>query len=131
MRPSISGAFTSANGLCPVVTHSLISSSLDFDLTDNGATFEVTLSESANAVEQVHTFELLASTDGGVEASFQGSFEIAKVCLATLDGAFTTSYSFEIPEAGSQSDSFPAASSDYISAPATSSPYLPGGYSCY
>jgi hypothetical protein len=142
VRPSLSGAFTSSNGLCPVVAHSFIYQTTDsieqtegevgdFDLTDYGATFEVTLSESANAVEQVHTFQLQASTDGGVEAIFEGSFEIAKVCLATVDSAFLTSYSYEIPEYGTQYEMFPTASSDYISLPPTSSPYLPSGYSCY
>ena len=48
-RPEITASFNSVNHLCPVVSHELTEGrNRDWDFTDNGDSFTLVLSESAN-----------------------------------------------------------------------------------
>lgn len=85
---SIEGEFISSNPTCPIVSHSLLQGSDDFDLTDNGADFVVEMQTDDNEVIDGYIYEVEATADGGLTASIQGTADINVVCVADLVTSF-------------------------------------------
>jgi hypothetical protein len=80
---SISGTFTSSNALaCPVVSHSIKVGSESYVLTDDESEFILTMTEDANAIEQLHEYTIEAIAAGGASAAVSGGVNIETKCLA-------------------------------------------------
>jgi hypothetical protein len=115
---SISGMFISSNAFaCPVVSHSITVGSESFILTDNVSDFMLTMTEEANAVEQLHEYTIEAVAAGGATATVSGYINIETKCLAQTVEGFDKSFTFDLPASGIIPVSFPYASIDYITKP--------------
>jgi hypothetical protein len=112
-----SGTFTSSNENCPVLSHNLALGADDFDLTDNGDSFEIVMENDANSAETIYTFAITAHAEGGAEGSIELETTIERVCFQGLIGSFSKVYQFDIPESDDETVNFPAASTLYVSQP--------------
>jgi hypothetical protein len=128
---AISSSFTSSNPACPVTTHVLLSDSDYFTLTDDGDTFDVAMTDKANAIDTEYAYMLRATADGGAIAFVTGKMMLQIACTATPVDGFRSTYSYTVPATGVESVTFPFTSAYYITEPVTSSQALPTGESCY
>jgi hypothetical protein len=71
-----------------VLSHELIQGADDFDLTDDGSTFIVTMQTDDNAIADDYVYEVQASVEGGLTSSIEGYKYIDVVCLADLVTSF-------------------------------------------
>jgi hypothetical protein len=62
----------------------------------------------------VKSYSIVASADGGAEASVSGNFVIYHYCYATLLSSIDLSHSFEIPEEGHSDDTVFSDAGSYI-----------------
>jgi hypothetical protein len=86
-------------------------------LTDNGDTFDIVMTSNANSNEELYTFAITASAEGGAQGSIELETTIARVCFQGLNSEFVTQYSFDIPESDEQTETFPQSSTLYVSQP--------------
>jgi hypothetical protein len=84
-----SGAFASANLLCPVNAYTITAGNTLFDFTDNlqtgGATFDVTLNSDTSPVVGTHDYTVTATADGGKELTVDGNMIVNKICESSMN----------------------------------------------
>lgn len=121
-----SGAFTSANILCPVEEYSITSGDTLFDFTNNiltgGAGFDVTLNSDTASVVGTHEYTVRAVADGGKELTVDGSMIVNKICESTMDPDWALGdrlFESYLPMLGTATETFPDSATTYVSSPDT------------
>jgi hypothetical protein len=112
----LSGTYSVTNPACDVIDGD-VTTGRDlwaFANWDSDAdSFEI---QMLNAPESTgnYDFEVELIAEGGAFDTVSNTLGVDDACLADIDSSFTKTYSWYVPESGSETEMFPSASTDYV-----------------